>query len=586
MLSWLRPPLGTYTEPSPRLERVLAVGRAFLTVTALAAIFLDPAEPARLATLAYGVLTAYAAYSLLVLALVHRAPRLAPAHGFILHGLDVLWTAALTFVSEGPVSPFFLFFLFVVLAAAYRWAFAGTMVTTAVTISVFLLQLAVATAWPWNDAFAAIDVELNRIILRVAYLLLTGFLLGYLAQQDKRSKAELAVIASTTRLPRVELGLGGSIAAVARGLLGTFGASHVAFVLQDFESSDTYLWHLDRSLLGRVADPVRAELTTDQQVAWLFPDSGRAWIATRHRGENLLRIRVVEPGAWPLRRTSLEMPSLLTEAIPFSRLLAANLGLPAEWRGRVYLFDPQLGGTPEQSVHFLDELAEHVAPALTNVFLIGRLRARDTAAERARVARELHDGAIQALFGLEMKVEAVRRAVPAPPPAVGAELEDIQDILRREVFALRELMQALRPIPLDTSEQLPDVLASVVERFRRDTGVPARFVFSGHPVLLPPATALELVRIVQEALVNVRKHSRARNVLIRLNGAEHGCSIVVEDDGVGFPFDGVLSGEELDRRRMGPAIIKERARIVGAALSIDSMPGSGTRIELTLGSPT
>ena len=143
-------------------------------------------------------------------------------------------------------------------------------------------------------------------------------------------------------------------------------------------------------------------------------------------------------------------------------------------------------------------------------------------------------------------------------------------------------MQALRPIPLDTGDQLPDVLASIIERFRRDTGLLARFVFAGGSVAVPPPTALEVVRIVQEALVNVRKHSGARNVLVRLTGGEHGCTLAIEDDGTGFDFEGRPTGEELDRRRLGPSIIKERARIAGAHLVIDSSRGAGTRIELTL----
>jgi two-component system nitrate/nitrite sensor histidine kinase NarX len=143
-------------------------------------------------------------------------------------------------------------------------------------------------------------------------------------------------------------------------------------------------------------------------------------------------------------------------------------------------------------------------------------------------------------------------------------------------------MQALRPIPLDTGDQLPDVLSSIVERFRRDTGVPARFVFAGGPVALPAATALEVVRIVQEALANVRKHSGARNVLVRLAGSRDGCSLVIEDDGRGLEFEGRLTGDDLDRRRLGPSVIKERARIAGAQLVIDSARGTGTRIELTL----
>jgi two-component system nitrate/nitrite sensor histidine kinase NarX len=90
------------------------------------------------------------------------------------------------------------------------------------------------------------------------------------------------------------------------------------------------------------------------------------------------------------------------------------------------------------------------------------------------------------------------------------------------------------------------------------------------------------VRVVQEALVNVRKHSRARNVLVRLTGGPP-ASLVIEDDGVGFEFEGYLPADELDRRRIGPTIIKERARIAGAQLAIESTRGVGARVELTFG---
>jgi two-component system nitrate/nitrite sensor histidine kinase NarX len=92
---------------------------------------------------------------------------------------------------------------------------------------------------------------------------------------------------------------------------------------------------------------------------------------------------------------------------------------------------------------------------------------------------------------------------------------------------------------------------------------------------------LEIVRIVQEALANVRRHSQARNVLVRLTADGGTCSLVVEDDGLGFEFEGRLSGRELDERRIGPAIIKERARIAGALLAVDSTRGAGARVELT-----
>jgi signal transduction histidine kinase len=566
--------------PPGQLERVLSVGRAFLTVSGLIAIYLDPTEPSRLRAVTYAVLCAYAVYSIAVLMYVHRSADLTRLHGRVFHALDIVWTSALTFVSEGPVSPFFLFFLFVLLAAAYRGGFRATMSTALVTVTVFLLETAIAAGGPWKATwFASFAFELNRTILRVAYLLMTGVLLGYLAEQEKQSRAELAAIADATRQPRVTLGLGGSIAAVGRMLLSTFGARSVAVVLADHENRRTLLWHLDRS--NRDDKPLRirrVELTPEQRQTWLFNDSGMAWHAAAG-GDTALSI--VQPGFASLIRSRTELPMDFRAAHQFETVTAVNMGLAGEWQGRIYLFDPSQVSSPERTLHFLAALAEHVTPALTNVFLLRRLRARAGAAERARVARELHDGAIQALFAIEMKLEAFRRAPDRSPAFVDSEVGAVQELLRREVLALRELMQALRPIELEGADQLPDALAGLVERFRRDTGISARFVLTGGGVALPPKAALEIVRIVQEALANVRRHARARNVLVSLSTVEGQCRLVVEDDGCGFPFEGRLSARELDQRRVGPAVIKERARIAGAELAVESIPGSGARVELT-----
>jgi signal transduction histidine kinase len=570
--------------PAARTERVLAVGRAFLTVTGLIAIYLDPTEPTRLQAVTYAVLLGYAVHSLSVLVYVNGTARLTPTHGRVLHGLDILWTSALTFVSEGPVSPFFLFFLFVVLAAANRWGFRETAGTAVITVAVFLIETAVAAAGQWNATwFASIEFELNRTILRVAYLLLTGVLLGYLAEQQKRSREELAAVATAARQSHVSLGLGGSVTAVARALRSTFNAASVSIVVRDHDTRRTVLWELDGTTQQTQSPRARRlELTGAQQAAWLFDDWGSTWhAALEGNGGGEASVRVTEPETWRLSRQRVHLPYGFVSSHAFKTVSAVNLGLPNEWQARAYLFDAQSRGGLERQLFFLEELAEHVTPGLTNVFLLRRLRARAGAAERARVARELHDGAIQALYGIEMKIEAIRRESQGSPTATDSDLADIQTLLRREVLSLRELMQALRPMELDSSEQLPDVLAAIVERFRRDTGISARFIAAGGRMALPSSRALEIVRIVQEALVNVRKHSHARNVLVRLTADKGICSLVVEDDGLGFDFEGRLSAGELDERRVGPAIIKERARIAEMSLAVDSTPGAGARVELT-----
>jgi len=563
-----------------RLERVLAIGRAFLTVWGLVAVYVDPTEPIGLAELSYAILVGYALYSVVVLVFVERAARLASRDGEFLHGIDILWAAALTFVSNGVSSPFFLFFIFVVLAAAFRWGFRATMITAAVVLGLVAVQTIILAAGPWGSLVSLTGDDINRTIMRVAYLLLSAFMVGYLGEQEKLLRAETTTLAAAGRQPRVDLGLGGSVTAVARELLQTFDASAVDFVIQDFETRRTMLWRVDRSDSGTSRRALHVKLDPSQQDAWLFDDPGSTWSATKMPDGDGYSVRITRGGVWPLTRASITLPPEIIDARPFTTVAGSNLGLDHEWRGRVYLFDTAGGDNLERSLHFLEQITEHITPALTNVFLLRRLRSRAGAVERARVSRELHDGAIQSLFGIQMKIEALRRR-PATPQEADEELGEVQELLQREVLALRELMQALRPLELEASDQLPDVLASLVERFRRDTSVSARFVWTGGPISLPSSTALELARIVQEALVNVRKHSRARNVLVRLTNSEETCTLIIEDGGQGFDFEGRLSARELEKRRIGPAIIKERARIAGAQLYVDSSPGVGARLELT-----
>jgi signal transduction histidine kinase len=568
-----------------RTERVLAIGRAFLTITGLLAIYLDPTEPARLREATYAVLLGYAVYSLGVLAYVNNIPRVTARHTWALHGLDILWCSALTFVSKGPVSPFFLFFLFVVVAAAYRWRFRETVGTAVLVVAVFLIETGLAEAGPWRSTwFASIEPELDRSILRVGYLLLTGALLGYLAEQEKESRGELALIAAASRQPQLKLGLGGSVAAVARVLKETFGAATAVVVIRETETSRVMLWRLDGApATGRPAVR-RFELTGEEKIAWLFPDSGRSWHAVLNGPGGRALIRATEPDAWRLCREERVLPAALLAAGQPPTIAAVNMGLPHEWTARVYLYDLPRRGSIERTLHFMEDLADHITPPLTNVFLQRRLRARAGAAERARVARELHDGAIQSLFGMDMKLEAIRRGISsADLPELDRELADIQQLVRREVLELRELMQALRPPDLDSGAQLPDVIAALVERFRRDTGISARFAAAPGACSMSPEQAIEVVRIVQEALVNIRKHSGARNVLVRLTTDDSDCRLVVEDDGCGLGFEGRLSGRELETRRIGPAIIRERVRALGGTLAIDSTPGAGVRIELSVG---
>jgi len=200
-------------------------------------------------------------------------------------------------------------------------------------------------------------------------------------------------------------------------------------------------------------------------------------------------------------------------------------------------------------------------------------------AERARFARELHDGAVQSLIAVEMQVDVLRRQAETTPSVVGGELQRIQGLLREEVLKLRELMQQMKSIDVD-ARRLLSLVTDAVERFERETGISARFVTDIAKLEMPDKVCRELLRIVQEGLVNVRKHSNARHALVRLSASPSQWSLTMEDDGKGFGFSGRLTQEELDQMSKGPMIIKERVRLIAGTLTVESNPGTGTRLEI------
>jgi signal transduction histidine kinase len=162
---------------------------------------------------------------------------------------------------------------------------------------------------------------------------------------------------------------------------------------------------------------------------------------------------------------------------------------------------------------------------------------------------------------------------------VGGELGRIQGLLREEVLKLRELMQQMKSIDVDARRFL-SLVKDAVERFERETGISARFVTDITKLQMPDKVCRELLRIVQEGLVNVRKHSKARHVLVRLSSSDSQWGLTMEDDGKGFPFTGRLTQDELDHMGKGPMIIKERVRLIAGALTVESNPGAGTRLEV------
>jgi signal transduction histidine kinase len=347
---------------------------------------------------------------------------------------------------------------------------------------------------------------------------------------------------------------------------------------QETHSYRVFLAELSRGENGSGALHWREALPESEKV-YLFDSPADAAYASR-TGNGFHTVLLDRDGR-RLKDVSTEFVDALARVEKFEAMASVRLIFGTEWSGRVFLFDPEMMGQPDEELRFLQEFAQQVAPAIYNVYLMRRLRERAGALERARFARELHDGAIQSLIAVEMQLDVLRRQSGTQAPVVNAELGRIQKLLREEVLKLRELMQAMKSFEVN-ADRLLGFISDTVERFRRETGIAAEFVSELERVELPPKVCRELARIVQESLVNVRKHSGAHHVLVRLAQRAGNLQLTVEDDGKGFSFSGRLSDAELEAPGKGPAVIRERVRLVAGELTIESTPGHGARLEVRI----
>jgi signal transduction histidine kinase len=190
----------------------------------------------------------------------------------------------------------------------------------------------------------------------------------------------------------------------------------------------------------------------------------------------------------------------------------------------------------------------------------------------------LHDGVLQSLLGLKMRLHVLSASQEG---STAQELREVQEVLLEEARKLRELMQQVKPLDVDAKTLRPHLM-EVTHRFERETGIRTQFVSDSGDLNIEPTVCCIVVRIVQEALANVRKHSCATDVWVRLDRRNSNWQLPIEDNGVGFPFAGRFSQSELKASGRGPSVIIECIDSIGGELALESKPGRGTRLEITI----
>ncbi len=260
----------------------------------------------------------------------------------------------------------------------------------------------------------------------------------------------------------------------------------------------------------------------------------------------------------------------------FRALLAVPLIVKGEVYGSIVLYYHQPRTLDEEESRLAMAFAAQAALAIENARLRAQVEQTAVAAERTRLARDLHDAVTQTLFSASLIAEVLPRLWQRQPEEGVRRLEELRQLTRGALAEMRTLLYELRPAVLAEID-LGVLLRQLAEATTGRTRVPTQVVVEGSGPL-PPEVQVALYRIAQEALNNVVKHAAAHEASAHLQlmeGAEgRRVRLTIRDDGRGF------EPAQVAPQRLGLMIMQERAAAIGATLAVHSAPGQGTQVQV------
>ncbi|MFL6247864.1 MAG: sensor histidine kinase [Thermoanaerobaculia bacterium] len=545
--------------PQARAERLIAAGRFILAFASLTAVYLEPSTPAQYQRATYTLLVIYTLYALITTAVTWRSAVPSARWRLVSHALDLVLFSVFVYLTEGPASPFFLYFVFSLFCATLRFSWRGILGTGVAAMAIYGVMAMLASVG--DPAF-----EASRAVIRVAYLAVITALLVYLGIYQQQLRTELASLAAwprelTARIDDVLRVTLAHAAAVVR-------APRVLLVWEDSEEPWTYAatfsgddFRIDRVAPGTfdAADAERfrnATAWTRDASALLVYDPART-IADDATGDPI--------GAELRRRYDLGSAIAVSLA---SETLTARFIVP------------NVGNATADDLALAHVAGRLLLATLDQYFFVQQVRHTASAEERLRISRDLHDGIVQSLAGVGLRLHGLRSRHPEDSDTA-RELLHVQGVLEHDQRELRTLVRELRPHdPRDGHTIIAHELARMRERFPLEWGLEVDLDVPD-PIEVPVRLAHELCRMVNESLANAARHGGASRAAVALTRRDGFVEMRVADNGRGFPFTGRRDLASLEETGAGPRTLKERARNLGGTLTLESSAG-GASVEMRL----
>ena len=561
-------------------ERVLALFRLLTALTCWGCLPLIRPLAGDHGRALFVVIFGYTLSCLLIVARVSMPRVLRTPLMILIHASDVIWPSVMCLVTGCLASPFLLLFIFALLAASQRRTVPKAMIFPLFGILIVQCESLVGTL----PSFSFLHLvsgppQIGSFVVTASILLISGAFLAYSDRWTKREQEAYAV-QSILQCLRSNASVQANLKVILPELVEIFEAKRAVLVLRNSATGRVFHWTVGDAIEG----PIYQAVPASEEGRYFWPMPMKCWsIACSGSGNKFDLVGLDREGSRTRPKSEAFRAGPGWDQ-PFQTLLTTTLQFGSEWVGRVFLIDPPCAGGRELCLRLLHRLGDEVGSALYSSYLWQHTSIRVRGIERRRLARDLHDGVVQSLIATELRLDLLRRQnLKGQPIANISEiLLSAQNVLQSEVRKLREQIDQLRSSELP--QQARTRLTDLLQNFERESGIVTRFVCDVEEDAIPRKVCGDLIRIVEEALSNVMRHSGASKVEVRLTSRDDGWEVMINDDGRGFDFAGRLSLAQLEAVRKGPRAIRERVHSVNGDLILESYPDRGASLKIRLAS--
>ena len=525
--------------------RVIGLGRLLLATLYLLAILFDASQPARAVVATWALLAAYLAFAVVTVATTWRDWWLDAKVAGAAHAIDILFFTLLVGLTEGYTSPFFTFFIFVLLSAAIRWGWRATALTAVLLVLLHLVAgMVAATSSP--------QVEIQRFAMRTGHLAILSLILIWFGAgrwNDRfRSLTTLLGGPAPGRLP---------LESALRALIDRYRAASGVFVWRAPGAAEFAGVAIRDGASAEIALPERKFRRMGEATAFLYDvDENRC--LRKDSEHNLLQ-------------SSLDQ--FLDQKVAAGLGLIEGLAIPVEsgdGNGAVFLNLPT--GLSTDHIDLGEQLAPDIAAYVQGHALLKAADENAEARSRLTLARDLHDGVVQFLAGAAFRLEAMRRA-HGKGRDVGPDLDELKDLILQEQHELRTFITALRSGPFLAFNDLANDLGALAGRLARQWDVECTFSSNPSQASLPARLHLDAQQLIREAVANAVRHAAPKSIRIAVAADGDALRLEVVNDGA--------APRRAGGKIQTPMSLKDRVDAAGG--TIDIARGMGvTKVSIAL----